>query len=187
MKISFKKSFCIDGKEFKIKKKGQLGADEAPSSFLLNFLFINLVIVKAVQILSFDSKDQKELEQLAEKLGVEELHPAINEQLEKFEEKEETKDEENSDSDNDSDSLDDSNKESSEGEGQVQDGEKLSEESNDSKKSEEVKGDEEKKSEEPKQLSKEEKEFEFLHDKAKRLNNKEKARYEQLKKKLGKS
>ena len=166
MKIEFKQSFEIEGKEFKIKKKDKVEVADVPAFFCFIAYFIALVKEQKVKVLEVNEAEFKDVDFEKYKISDED-EDFMQAHLEavSIEDSEEGSDEE-------SNSIPDSDL-------SVSDAEEVL------TPSEEVKAEVAVEDAEAKP-SKEEIEFNELHEKAKRLNKNERKRYEELKVKLGK-
>lgn len=181
MKIQFTQSFAIDDQEFRIKKKGKAEEAHVPLYFVFLSYFVALFKDEKIKILEVSEEEFSALGQdEVMKARFEKVEPdvAIMAAVEHvmIENKEEEKDEDETDSD--SSTVSDSGSQSQAGseeqaptDSNVESGEVIH---NDKKPVEEV-------SNEVKALQAE---YDLLHEKAKRLNKKEKERYEILKTQL---
>lgn len=181
MHVLFKQACEIEGKKFGPNIYKKPGVFECPVHFLLDWFFVALLKDAKAKIQFISEKEIDQLEALfkahAEKVEKEtgkefEVDPFLISLIDSLIPKE-SKDEESDSAGGDSDSDVDLDKgEQTPSNDETFDEEKLSS-------SEDV-------NEEAQDLvkSEEQKEYDLLHEKAKRLNNKEKKRYEELKLKL---
>jgi hypothetical protein len=172
MKVEFKASCEIDGKEFRVMKRNKPVTHVVAGYFIFIAYFVSLLKDGKAKIVEVSEKDFEDMPEEFEGQKPDEFVIDILGQFQDELEKEEPskEGEENDETISDSSSSSDSSVESSE---DVKDSEEQS--------SDEVK---ENDSEEVNEPSEDEKEFAFLEDKKLRLTNKEKKRHAELKAKL---
>lgn len=173
MKIKVKQSCILEGQQYGPDLRKKPGTFVVPVFYIVLEYFVALFLEKKIEILEISEEEIKEFEKEFKHNTKVEVHPEIISVVEGLLMKEEAKDETDTNSSNDG-SNDSSGSEATQSEnkeGEQKDAEGQSDVQTDAPASSE-----------PKNASDElKKEYEALHEKAKRLNKTEKARYEELK------